>query len=816
VPKGWVDISTLGFAAGDNLNSNPFSFTGGAYLNQSTGEIVIAYKGTDFLTGLEGRSWNTVADLVADASLAFTKDALGTYNGQQLLASSYFLAVKDWAAQNGYDGNKISFTGHSLGGGLASNMAVWFDRPATTFAEAPFEASTINPEAVTAAAATLTLQAGVTASAAVLEEITKLTGLVDPGAYQDRQSAVTNYYNKGEFLEYARAVIPTVVGNDIAIDIGDQSILKAGDLHSMNLHAAFLYDDRLRELAKTIPELVPALVDKSLFAADPNGRTKDLITTLVNDQLRQGFDADSALKRFTTDIDKLKGTAGTTTTETWRKALIAVAMDYHYNADAATSKTFFAAESGAIHFDLNDINATQLKSLPLLRTAASSTATGGDPFNMGNVNNASAWHVQTGAGAMNWQDSAGVNDVAIGGAQDDVLRAGSGSDYVVGGMGNDILDGGSGNDTLLGGDGTDIYTFSGQFGNDTILDADGLGQIKFGSTTLTGGKKLGSGTWESDDKTVLYTQIGSNLVISTRPGNTASGCITIKNFTSGQLGLTLDDQAAPADTVPTAQASFDLSTTVGRAEFSYASTAVATDSLWVHDAATAYNAGTASNPTWISTKYVPTGSGADVIEGGASNAVSNVLYSAGAGNDRLYANTTVSLASAIARGDDPNTVALTSSHYVLDGGAGDDQIIGSDARDVLFGGAGDDTIVGGAGGDNKFVIDGQGNLVVDGDGVGVVGSTIFGSAQRDQINDGIGNDAVSGGADNDLIGGIRSKTRVRIITSEWHACVNKSSVLPNRYKGYGLISYVRRQRSPGCASRLAVSSPRVVETAVQL
>ena len=200
LPPGWQSLSDIGFAAGDNLNSNPFSFTGGAYLNQATGEIVIAYKGTDFLTGFEGRSFNTVADLVTDVSLAISRKGLGTYNLQQLAASSYFLAVKDWAAQNGYDGNKISFTGHSLGGGLASNIAVWFDRPATTFAEAPFELSAVNPLAVTAAAATLTLQAGVTASAAVLEEITKLTDIAKPGVYEARQNAVTNYYNKGDFL----------------------------------------------------------------------------------------------------------------------------------------------------------------------------------------------------------------------------------------------------------------------------------------------------------------------------------------------------------------------------------------------------------------------------------------------------------------------------------------------------------------------------------------------------------------------------------------------------------------------------------------
>lgn len=179
VPQGWVDLVTLGFAAGDNINSwNPFSFTGGAYLNQSTGEIVVAYKGTDFLTGFEGRSWNTVADLVTDVSLAITRKGLGTYNLQQLAASSYFLAVKDWAAQNGYDGNNISFTGHSLGGGLASNMAVWFDRPATTFAEGPFELSACNRIDMAIAIATLTAQAAVSGSAAVLEVVNPLRELM--------------------------------------------------------------------------------------------------------------------------------------------------------------------------------------------------------------------------------------------------------------------------------------------------------------------------------------------------------------------------------------------------------------------------------------------------------------------------------------------------------------------------------------------------------------------------------------------------------------------------------------------------------------
>ena len=40
LPDNWQDMSKLGFAVGDSLNAiNPFSFTGGAYLNQATGEI---------------------------------------------------------------------------------------------------------------------------------------------------------------------------------------------------------------------------------------------------------------------------------------------------------------------------------------------------------------------------------------------------------------------------------------------------------------------------------------------------------------------------------------------------------------------------------------------------------------------------------------------------------------------------------------------------------------------------------------------------------------------------------------------------------
>ena len=45
IPEGWVQLSPIsGFPAQASYDRNLMSFTAGAYVNSSTGEIVIAYK----------------------------------------------------------------------------------------------------------------------------------------------------------------------------------------------------------------------------------------------------------------------------------------------------------------------------------------------------------------------------------------------------------------------------------------------------------------------------------------------------------------------------------------------------------------------------------------------------------------------------------------------------------------------------------------------------------------------------------------------------------------------------------------------------
>ena len=64
--------------------------------------------------------------------------ALGNLSDQLRQAADYYLRVR----KDNPDAS-ITFTGHSLGGGLASLMAVMFNQSATTFDQAPFRNSAL-------------------------------------------------------------------------------------------------------------------------------------------------------------------------------------------------------------------------------------------------------------------------------------------------------------------------------------------------------------------------------------------------------------------------------------------------------------------------------------------------------------------------------------------------------------------------------------------------------------------------------------------------------------------------------------------------
>ena len=489
LPSGWIP---KGYVTGTGLNG----FTAGAYQNGS--DIVIAFKGTDAAFNSLASALGSAADLAADLALG-----AGLGSVQLAQAARFYQEVKAANPEA-----NITFTGHSLGGGIASVLSVWFNRPATTFDEAPFEVTALNPITVAGVSAYLGTQGYVDA-----QLLTYLTN--PPVNYGIRESQVANHFVKGEFLEFARAYWPTVLGTDNPITIGGGSSLSGIQLHSMNLAAALLMQDKLRADTVLLPNFLPALFDSDLYANDLGGNQRDFLTALLNDQIQQGYaNPNGNLAEFATDIEKLAQGGLAQNNSAINKGLIAAAMEYYYFKDPAASSALFAAVGNGLHFKYSDIGANSYKSLALLARAAESLSGAGIYEQLIKQD---AWHIQSGSTAMNWAAMGNDNDAVIGGDGNETLNGGAGRDILIGGGGddtlkgeegndalygggdNDTLDGGLHNDWLEGGAGTDTYRYFTGDGIDVIQDTDGLGQIQFNADTLSGGKSISDNVYLSAD-----------------------------------------------------------------------------------------------------------------------------------------------------------------------------------------------------------------------------------------------------------------------------------------------------------------------------
>jgi Ca2+-binding RTX toxin-like protein len=540
-------------------------------------KIVISIAGTygpnNFLGGvLDGSiTSNDVAglsDMLSDVGLA-----VGSLDQQLKDAATFYEDIK-----SANPGKEVIFTGHSLGGGLAALMGVLFNKQAVTFDPAPFRNTATEANAVSLQSYLVGLGytedldlSSFTSSQALalpLEMRSALLAALDavgPSLWVTLEALATPLTIRGESNVRTIAVAGEMLtGNDFSdfrnllrigtggtelITQGSLGQLAAGDAHSISLLYLLGKSTAFQQLTFKLPTLLPSIFDTSLFAHSTDTNSRNFIEQLLLQELgvtnslvtspSTGF-----LDKFVADLECIANTTGVTANANWQKALTVAALDYYYNKDATNATQLFNLSSGGIHFNLNDISSATLKSLPLLCRAASSTATGGDPFVGGaEIANATSWHVQTGEGSMHWSDTVDANDFAIGGAGADALHGGAGTDVLIGGAGDDILDGGLGNDVMQGGSGGDTYLVDSS--EDVVWEAADSGEdtVHIAASAVPGSYTL------AENVENLVADAGAQ--VTALVGNDASNHITGNSTTTWLTGGAGADvlTAGPSGTV---------------------------------------------------------------------------------------------------------------------------------------------------------------------------------------------------------------------------------------------------------------------------
>jgi VCBS repeat-containing protein len=384
----------------------------------------------------------------------------------------------------------------------------------------------------------------------------------------------------------------------------------------------------------------------------------------------------------------------------------------------------------------------------------------------------------TGANAL---DGRAGNDTLMGNAGADLLVGGEGNDRLLGEAGEDRLQGDSGNDYLNGGIGADAML--GGSGNDTYI-VDHAGDLVL--------EQAGEGV-DLVESSIDYTLTAEveNLTLA-NASNTRGTGNELDNVITGNVGhnalLGLDG----ADTLEGMAGNDSLDGGVG-ADLMRGGTG---DDSYVVD-----NAGDLVEELLSQ--------GADTVNSSIDYTLtSNVEHLTLTGFEDLsgtgnaLANTIIGNAgnNLVAAGDGADTVRAGGGADVVSGGNGNDILNGEGGDDRLAGDAGNDSINGGLGadwmagglGDDTFVVDDEGDLVVESAGEGtdlvnsgitytltdnvenltLTGSTdllgtgnelanvingntganvLDGLAGDDTINAGMGNDVLIGGEGNDLL-----------------------------------------------------------------
>ena len=441
LPDGWTPV--LGSPAKDDTNG--FSY---GVFRHTSGEVVVAYTGTnqdvDWISNL-GNGGGLGSQQVTSAALVYLQ-ARDTY------------------------GDNITFTGHSLGGGLASIMSVWFNRPAQVFDHAPFELTARNAVIV------LATKVALIAAGYNLGEFAGYNEIVN---FAIREQNVSGAHLAGEVLQLPRLLWPTI-GTSQPLSVG--SGLGSVQLHSMALYTAAKLSPTFVQATLAHTNVLPLVMEATFYANNTATSTeKNFLLDLIRSE--QKTPGNSKLSHFAADMNKL-GTDISGLNAAAQAAMIAQGIEWYYwqGTDYA-GQEFFTKTGELLQYTTaqgDGLTGAQNKAaiyttgwLAALRNADGAaysptikvnydqwniaTATTGVTATARDATKSQIFIGQGGADTFTGGDQA---DVIMAAGGNDTLNGGAGSDQLYGGAGNDTLNGGTGSDFLYGSAGTDTYTFT--------------------------------------------------------------------------------------------------------------------------------------------------------------------------------------------------------------------------------------------------------------------------------------------------------------------------------------------------------------------
>ncbi|MFI5455769.1 MAG: Ig-like domain repeat protein, partial [Isosphaerales bacterium] len=320
------------------------------------------------------------------------------------------------------------------------------------------------------------------------------------------------------------------------------------------------------------------------------------------------------------------------------------------------------------------------------------------------------------------------NQVIVGGSGNDSIFGGSGNDSILGGTGNDWIDGGTGNDTITGGTGNDTITggtgndlIGGGTGNDSIVGGSGSDLIVGGSGSdiIHGGLQSSTITGGSGNDTIVGGN-GNDIIYGGYGNDSIVGGFGAESIVGG----TGNDVLIAGNLSSTITGGSGNDLILG---------GYGNDIIDGGTGDTTIYAGTGNDS-------IVGGTGDDIIHGGTGNSTisggtGNATISGGGGDDVLsgggfdswlmfYGSTNMTLTNttfSTSGGSLPASVSTISGFQhailaagtgdftldasgftgsaILQGGTGNDTLIGAGGPDTLAGGAGNDSLVGGGGGD---------------------------------------------------------------------------------------------------------------------